>query len=176
MDSLGTVLLSAGSHPVIVAAHHPLTSAGPHGGGTGHGIFSLLRRSGAVVQDLNSGPYEGLRRDLSTVFRQFDRPLVYAAGHDHSLQVFRTAGPGRPAWSLVSGAGSKLTDTGDAPDLQWAGTTRGFMRLVFLRDGGVELSVESPPGGEERCGEGAPADCLARGASSFETVYAVRLR
>jgi hypothetical protein len=175
MDRLGGALLAAGSRPVIVASHHPLTSAGPHGGQK-RGVLSRLRGASADAQDLESEPYQQLRRDLSTVFRQFDRPLIHAAGHDHSLQVLRTAGPGQPAWSLVSGAGSKLTKTGEADGLQWAGDRLGFMRLELRRDGGVELFVESPPEGAPRCrGDDAQA-CVARVAAAFETVYQVRLR
>lgn len=175
MDSLGAVLLSAGSRPVIVAAHHPLVSAGLHGGQGGI-VASLLRRAGRDVQDLDSAPYEALRRDLSSVFRQFDRPLVYAAGHDHSLQVLRTAGPGQPGWTLVSGAGSKLTGTGEADGLVWAGDRPGFMRLEVRRDGAVVLSVESPREGAARCrGDDAQA-CVQREAAAFETVYTSRLR
>lgn len=174
LDGLRRALREAGDRPTVVAAHHPLATGGPHGGGIVDPFF-LLRKAGAVIQDLNAAPFEELRAGLSRAFRESNRPLVFVGGHDHSLQVLNTAGPGSPAWSLVSGAGSKLSPVADAPGLRWAGSRPGYMRLVVSRDGGVRLFVEAAPDAPEPCEATAP-ECLARAAGAFSTVYSVRLR
>lgn len=71
-------------------------------------------------------------------------PLAYAAGHDHSLQVFRSSSG--PAYVLVSGLGSssKASVVGSNRDTLFAHANRnhpGFMQLDFLADGRVRLAV-----------------------------------
>lgn len=178
LGRLSEQLFEARGRPTVVAAHHPYASGGPHGGGVIDPFF-LLRKAGALVQDLNSGPFRELLAGLSRSFRESDRPVAYVAGHDHSLQVLRTAGPGAPAWSLVSGAGSKLTPVAETPGLEWAGTGPGYMRLVVSADGGVTLFVEQAPPDARSCADvpmAAAGDCVGRGAAAFTTAYSLRLR
>jgi hypothetical protein len=85
------------------------------------------------------------------------QPLVWAAGHDHTLQVFRGDEYG-VEYILVSGAGSLLDDVGKDDALFAAGKQQrelGYMKLEFLRDGSVLLSVITD--GTASCGE--KADC-----------------
>src|SRR6185503_19260490 len=70
--------------------------------------------------------------------------LAYAAGHDHSLQVFRSAEG--PRWTLVSGLGSRRKASGVRHDGRtlFAHSDRGapgFMELDFLTNGDVRLGV-----------------------------------
>lgn len=177
IDSLEAVLWGARGETTLVAAHHPLVSVGPHGARGAGSPAGLLSRAGALVQDLNSAPYEELRRELSRAFRETERPLAYAAGHDHTLQVLHTAGPGQPGWTLVSGAGSKLENISDADALEWAAAKPGFMRLVFLRDGGVQLFVEAGPASTLSCGSGPRlGSCMSEAVAAYTTVHAERLR
>jgi len=177
IDSLEAVLWGARATPIVMAAHHPLVSVGPHGSRSGAGPLGLLSRAGALVQDLNSAPYEELRAELSRAFRETERPLAYAAGHDHTLQVLHTAGPGQPGWTLVSGAGSKLEGVSDTEGLQWAAAEPGFMRMVFLKDGGVELFVEAAPASTLSCGPGPRLEaCMESALAAWSTVHAERLR
>lgn len=98
LGELSRSLRTAGRRTVAVAAHHPFISGGMHGGGgsllDGFGVLWLLRRAGALVQDLNSAPYRALRTSLSRIFREDGTPLLFAGGHDHSLQVIRRAEAG----------------------------------------------------------------------------------
>jgi hypothetical protein len=177
VDRLEAALWEARGRPTVLVAHHPLVSAGPHGVRGGVGPIDLLSRAGALVQDLNSRPYTELRDELSRAFRESERPLVYAAGHDHTLQVLQTAGPGRPAWTLVSGAGSKLERVSDIDELEWAASEPGYMRLVLLHDGGVQLFVEAAPASTLACASGRdPGPCMQRALAAYRTVHAQRLR
>lgn len=70
--------------------------------------------------------------------------LAYAAGHDHSLQVFR-ASEG-PQWALVSGLGSSRKASGVGHDGRTVFAhsdprTPGFMELTFRADGDVRLGL-----------------------------------
>jgi hypothetical protein len=134
-DSLKT------THPgqsVIVASHHPLRTGGPHGGYCG--AFALFRRWANTSQDLLGKSYTLMRDSLNSALATRP-PLIYAAGHDHSLQVMlgRTS-----SYALVSGAGS--IGKGECAarlrqSLYVGQATSGFMRLDFVPGDSVLLRV-----------------------------------
>ena len=99
-------------------------------------------------QDMSSGVNEHMRAAL---LRAMDdaaaggaAPLLYASGHEHSLQVF---GSDRgPRYLLVSGLGShaKALPVGYAADSLFAHSdpaSPGFAKVDFLRDGSVRLAI-----------------------------------
>ena len=106
------------------------------------------------VQDMSSGVNEALRDSLwaamDTPSVDGATPLMYAAGHEHSLQVFRSKRG--PRYLVVSGLGSadKATPVGRDGSSLFADSDHerpGFMQLDFLRDGRVRLAViEAAPG------------------------------
>lgn len=124
-------LACAGCGASIVVAHHPLTSSGPHGD-----CASAARRLLRFDQDLHSTPYREYVRAIEAILREHP-PLLFAAGHDHSLQVAVGAWDGA---HVVSGAGSELTRVcaQDAP-LSWS--AKGFMSVERAADGGTRLRV-----------------------------------
>ena len=72
------------------------------------------------------------------------QPLVYAAGHDHSLQLFRSRVG--PRWTLVSGLGSSEKTSGVRHDRTTLfahadHTAPGLMEIDFLDDGSARLAV-----------------------------------
>jgi hypothetical protein len=123
---------------VIVASHHPMRTSGIHGGYCG--AFALVKRWAKASQDVFGGAYR-LMRDSINVALATHPPLIYAAGHDHTLQVMH----GRTAkYMLVSGAGS--LDKGECAvrlreSLFVAQGTSGFMRLDFAQGDSVHLTV-----------------------------------
>jgi hypothetical protein len=123
---------------VIVAAHHPLITGGPHGGYCG--AFALFRRWANTSQDLFGKSYARMRDSVNRALATHP-PLVYAAGHDHSLQVIR----GRnSSYALVSGAGSIGKGECSArlrQSLYVGQATSGFMRLDFTATDSVLLRV-----------------------------------
>jgi hypothetical protein len=72
------------------------------------------------------------------------KPLIYAAGHDHSLQVLDI----REAveYVLVSGAGSisMLSSVTHSDNTLFAHLHEGFMSVDFLKDGSVWMYVVEP--------------------------------
>ena len=162
--ALAASLGDSGERHAIVLAHHPRRSGGPHGGRFGWkehlfpfremkrslwipvpvlgSIRQFTRMLGASSEDISSAPYqqmiESIERGLAGA-----PPLVYAAGHDHNLQVIE--GGGAERFEIVSGAGS-------APNLTWAypieGTRfaaaeSGYARLDAYASGAVEVTVET---------------------------------
>jgi hypothetical protein len=87
-----------------------------------------------------------MRRALERTFREAGErqaaPLIYAAGHDHSLQLFE--GRNGPRYTLVSGMGSRASDVGHNRRTLFAHSNPlhgGFMEIDFLTDGSARLAV-----------------------------------
>ena len=149
-----------GRHAVVVA-HHPLLSSGSHGGyfnwqdhlfpltrawkglwlplpGIGS-LYPLARTLGATSQDLSGDENRRMRGALEEAFRG-NPPLVFAAGHEHTLEVLR--GDAAPNL-LVSGTGyyGHTSPTKWRPETRYQKAASGFMRLDFLKSGEVRLGV-----------------------------------
>jgi hypothetical protein len=124
---------------VIASGHHPLMTGGEHGGYCG--ATGPFRRFAGRSQDVLSKVNLRLRDSLESAFHARP-PLIYAAGHDHSLQVL-DGGPNVP-YLLVSGAGSDAKGS-CAVRLRESHYTsphrNGFMRVDIMRDKGVLLRV-----------------------------------
>lgn len=158
------LLESAGNRQVVIVAHHPLATHGPHGGffdWKDH-IFPLtelvdwlyipLPIIGSLYplarwyvvrsdQDLVGSHNKELVRQLHNALARSTKPTIYAAGHDHALQVLD--GKGKVGFNLISGLGSeeKASKVGHGDDTLFAHVQPGFMELDFLKDGGVYLRV-----------------------------------
>jgi hypothetical protein len=168
LAELARLLASAGDRQVLVLAHHPLATHGPHGGfldWRDHlfparrlhrrlwvplpvlgSLYPLTRKLRPSPQDLASPPYRAMRAALRGVLSRHP-PLLYAAGHDHNLQVLE--GDAASAFYLVSGAGAavKMTAVTHGDDTLFAHLHPGFMAVDLLRDGRVLLrAVEPGPG------------------------------
>ena len=178
-----TAMEEAEDRHVIMAAHHPWSSAGEHGiiqpVGQALGLVYLLKKSGTLVQDLNSPIYTELRARLRTAFTAADRtPLAYVAGHDHSLQVIEGDPEAfEPRFQLVSGAGSKATAIQEMSALNWGSAHLGYMMLFLLKDEAAELFVVATDSDVLLCPE-EPAEletCLAEETARFQLRYSQRL-
>ena len=126
---------------IILAAHHPMETGGPHGGNVGafHNgpfVYYLAVQSGLSVQDIASGRYGEMLAGIRTAIVESGvRPLAFASGHDHSLQVIRMTGRDNPAFQLVSGSGSKPSPTDRVDGTRYAASAHGYMRLAFTASG-----------------------------------------
>jgi hypothetical protein len=154
-------LQTAGERRVVVLAHHPLATHGPHGG---HftwrqhlfplvdasrwawvplpllgSLYPIARTSGITAQDLSSGEYQHWNAALRGAF-EGNLPLLIAAGHEHTLQILEPADVGV---QLVSGAGtvSRPSGVGRGSDTLYASAAAGFAQLDLLRDGRARLEV-----------------------------------
>ncbi len=160
--------------PVIVVGHHPLESYGSHGGfydwkahlfplrfwkkwlwipvpivGSvySYGRWHLYRSD----QDLNGARNKNMVAQLNRAFATRKLPpegppvLIYASGHEHSLQVLKGA---VTDYLLVSGAAAsqKVTEVMSGDSTLFAHQHTGFMAIDFLDDGKVLLRVVEPEG------------------------------
>ena len=182
LGRIDEAMRTAGGRQVMFAAHHPFRTAGPHGGRgslwDALGLRYLLTRSGAILQDLTSLPYRELERGLRAIFERVGPPLLFAGGHEHSLQVFHRVQASDPAVSIVSGSASKLSEVGRDQGMIFGQSAPGYMRLLIEKDGGMTLFVDAAPVEFQSCaGEGdALAKCMAEGIAAFRTVHSERLR
>ena len=117
---------------VIVAAHHPLLSSGLHGGYKRPWLLDFLSWAFEFQQDIGYPLYDGMVNQLSAAMGT-NPPEIFAAGHDHSLQVMQ--GGDVAKYMLISGAGSKkkVTWLTKIPETLFAHGHEGFMVLDFYR-------------------------------------------
>lgn len=146
VDSIRIALETAGDRPTVVVAHHPLVSGSIHGGYFDWPSYLLFpiplarKRGWFAPQDIAHPRYRNM---ISVLERGFEEnpPLLYAAGHDHNLQILRGAHNARNL--VVSGAG--IYDHTKAvraiPQARYVARESGFMRLSVLRDGRVRLAA-----------------------------------
>ena len=165
------VLSDASDVPVIVAAHHPLQTGGPHGGNAS-ALRWLANRFRLSREDLNAPQYRTLIDSLSGAFGRASRPIIYAAGHDHSLQVIDGTIEGSSVLHLVSGSGSQVTGTRPIAGARFAAGLPGYIRLDFRSGGGIQLSVFA------ECSEEAVEAnfCRPGEPGRFQSVYRARVR
>jgi hypothetical protein len=145
---------------VVLAGHHPLESHGEHSGffhWTQY-LFPLVptpiapwlwlpigwihplgRKLVGHPQDFAGKVYKAMRAAIASSFSPA-APMVYVAGHDHSLEVMRQ-GPGR--FYLVSGSGTENHQmaVGRGDSASYRSALPGYMRLDVMRDGRVRIGV-----------------------------------
>ena len=161
LEALSGALSGAEGRDVVVVMHHPPVSSGPHGGKFGlkqhlfpltelkdglwvplpliGSLYPIARGAGTSPQDATSGEYRRMREALVAAARG-RRPLAWAGGHEHVLEVIES-----PRWGrvLVSGAGiyGHVTYARGVPGSLYRAARSGFMRIDFLRDGRRRLGV-----------------------------------
>jgi hypothetical protein len=105
-------------------------------------IRHVARMLGVSPQDVPSDAYQRMIQSIERGFAAAP-PLVYAAGHDHDLQVIR--GSGATHFEVVSGAGSapNLTWAHAIPGSLFAAAEPGLARIDARAGGAVELTIET---------------------------------
>jgi len=159
--SLRAQLAGAGDRLVVVAAHHLLRSGGEHDGHFNWqdhifplraaiswlwlplpligSLYPSARQQGISSQDVPSRAYQRMIKAFTRAFADVP-PALYAAGHDHNLQVIR-GGPAR--LMLVSGAGI-YGHTSEVVPIQgtlFARDASGYARLDIQRSGPARLAI-----------------------------------
>lgn len=146
---------------VALLTHHPIVTAGPHGGhftwkqhlfpltdfwrwawlplpGIGS-LYPIARQLGVTGTDTSSAIYDRYLRAILTASRP-GVPRLVVAGHEHSLQLH-----GNPfgSFDVVSGAGSvsKVDRVEPIGSLLMGLAEPGFMRLDLHADGSLALAV-----------------------------------
>lgn len=162
ISAVDSIIINSGSKFILIAAHHPLSTHGPHDGNftwMDHifplrnlneclwiplpligSLYPLIRGLGVSSQDISSSEYQIMRNKIESIIEK-KKDLVYASGHEHALQVIKGKSDNT---YLVSGAGiwGHVEDSlGEGDDTIFAGRYSGFMVIDFLSDGNKKLSV-----------------------------------
>lgn len=159
VDSIRSAIRGAAGRLVVVAGHHPLATGGEHGGYFGWkdhlfplrqfgvwlplpligSLYPSARQQGISPQDVTSRAYQHFIKALTRAFAN-QSPALYAAGHDHNLQVI--AGGAVPI-ELVSGGGI-YGHSGRATRIHgtlFAQQASGFGRLDLSASGRGRLAI-----------------------------------
>ena len=166
--ALNEAVQDAAGHRLLVVGHHPLVSNGDRAGvvpperhlfpltGTWPGayvplpfvgslILAIRQTVGEEAQDLAHPRYRALRAAMAEAFAQHEA-LVYAAGHEHSLQYFPVPAGRTTFHQIVSGAGSEAEYVGTR-GAAFAASRRGFFALTYYDDGSARMDVVAPAAG-----------------------------
>jgi hypothetical protein len=159
--ALKGALTTGGTRRLIVAGHHPYASGSEHGGHFTfeQNVFPLralaswlwlplpvigslvpaARLLGISTQDIASSRYQEMIRAFDSATAGH-RPMLWAAGHEHTLQVLEG---GLADWLVVSGTGyyGHTSPAGWLDQTRFAAAEAGFMRVDLLTDGRVRLGV-----------------------------------
>ncbi|MBC7448331.1 MAG: metallophosphoesterase [Hymenobacteraceae bacterium] len=141
-----------GEH-VMVVAHHPILSAGIHGGYftlADHifplaivnkyallplpiigSVYPFSRKYGGVSQDISFPAYQAYKNGLEAIFKKYPN-VVYATGHEHNLQYIE----GPNYHHIVSGSGCKTQHVRDDYG-NFNYKEKGFARVNYYKNGDV---------------------------------------
>ncbi len=143
IDELVTQLKTKyAKNTLLIASHHPIKSIGPHGN---LGEIDVCikatkckhRKIGDIAHPVSQRAFKTLQQRLASIDN-----VIYAAGHDHSLQVFEFDNKGSQQIALVSGSANhnKLSAVGQSHDNVFALSEVGFMVLDVYQNN-VQLKV-----------------------------------
>ena len=153
----------AGDRRLLVVGHHPIFSNGDHAGvlPPDRHLFPLrslfegayvplpilgslsifgTRLLGTSRQDLGHPRYRALRDAFTRIFSQHE-DVIYASGHDHTLQYFATAVGATTQHQIVSGSGSNQGYAIGGRGALFAASRRGFFVLTYFTDGSARLDA-----------------------------------
>ncbi|MDR5590600.1 metallophosphoesterase [Christiangramia sp. SM2212] len=137
----------------LIALHHPIYTNGVHGGqytidrhiypsqkkiplpilGS---LATLIRTTGGVsIQDAQNNRYKSLANRLSVIAQGSER-VIFASGHEHSLQYIEHDS----VKQIVSGSGSKASYATLSNDGVFAYNGQGFAVLDVFKDGSSWVS------------------------------------
>lgn len=161
VDALDSILYAFHDDLVIITAHHPLASYGPHGGyfSWKDHIFPLLniypslwiplpiigsayplsRMIGISPQDISNSTYQNYINEIEGVLSKHNN-IIYASGHEHSLQVLK--GINNSVY-LISGFGTSTHSVEIIKgENMWFGASKpGFMQVDLYNDENVQITI-----------------------------------
>ncbi len=142
---------------IIVAAHHPMYSNGPHGGkfsARSHlfpfsdanrklviplpvlgSIYPLYRKAFGLRQDISHPKYQVIRNEIVDILESSDN-IIYVNGHEHALQYIMKDS----IHYITSGSGSKSGYVRGGKGSQFASEVKGFAKIGYAKNGEVTLS------------------------------------
>jgi hypothetical protein len=142
---------------VLIVGHHPMYSYGPHGGKYTFkqhifpltdvnkklyiplpvlgSIYPTFRKFIGSRQDIAHPRYRLVRNAIVEAMDESEN-IVYANGHEHSLQYIRKGNH----HYVTSGSGSKTSHVATGKGSQFAQSVKGFAKLNYSTSGDVSLA------------------------------------
>ena len=142
LAALDALLTEHAEDRVIVASHYPMLTGGPHGGLTygflGDMIITPLGWMMGGLLNTYETEYADWIAQTQEVFRRHP-PMLYAAGHDHNLQLLDSGDVA--GLYIVSGAGARdrVSTVTNLPESIFAHAAEGFVVVDFTADGSTVL-------------------------------------
>ncbi len=152
LERIEEIFLDHKNDEIVMLMHHPIKSNGKHGGhfSVKHHLFPLqdvnsklwiplpllgsiypiYRQTTGSVQDISHEKYRELTENINTKALQLGVNVIFAAGHEHSLQYFED----KDLRYIISGSGSKKTYTAKGGDADYAREARGYAKIIFYED------------------------------------------
>lgn len=147
LDEFEGLIKKARGKTTIVALHHPMYSYGSHGGRysfSSHmkptpilgSVKNLIRKtSGLSKADLQNKKYDELKKHIVTIAQENEKTIL-VSGHDHNLQyIVKDNLP-----QIVSGSGSKETETKLTGSALFTYGAQGFAKLTVYKDGSSSVA------------------------------------
>ncbi|MBC6425139.1 MAG: BamA/TamA family outer membrane protein [Ekhidna sp.] len=129
-----------GKH-ILIAAHHPMFTYGEHNGNFNFkqqllplpvlgSIQPLFRKTIGGIQDNTHPKYKAIMKQILSGMDEAEH-VIYAAGHEHSLQLIEKEGH----HFIVSGSGSKTTHVRNGKGSKFSKSENGFAILDLTDEG-----------------------------------------
>jgi len=156
LKALQAIFTKHKAEQIVVLMHHPLFSNGEHGGNfpiTDHffpfrifnsklwiplpvigSILPVTRMLGGIKQDIPHKLYQEFKDGILEMVAK-NQQVIFASGHDHSLQYFVQY----QHHFIISGAGSKVDFAKAGGDARMVRSAMGYSLLHFYEDETVWL-------------------------------------
>jgi len=139
IEELSEIISSNSGNEVLVVGHHPLFSYGRHGGKfplkthflppVFGSLYVAYRNIWGYQQDVSG--YSKLKSGLLKSFKEHDH-LIYASGHEHSLQYISRSDGNNRQFYLVSGSASKSSYVRKKSDDPFTYKGKGFIAIHYF--------------------------------------------
>lgn len=162
-QELREVLKAHEGKRIVMVAHHPLYTNGGHGGYAPFvdhlfplrlinkniwfplpvlgSILPMARKFGGIIEDIPHKRYKQYRNVVLDASKN-NKDLVFAAGHEHSLQFFQK----HSKHFIVSGAGTKSSWVHKGKGAAFSHIGKGFSKLDIYENGEMWVSYIEPVG------------------------------
>ncbi|MEO9872727.1 BamA/TamA family outer membrane protein [Ekhidna sp.] len=151
-DLKSIIKRNVGKH-ILIAAHHPMFTYGEHNGNFSFkeqmsplpilgSLQPLFRKLIGNIQDNTHPKYRAIMNQILIAMNEAEN-VVYAAGHEHSLQFIQKEGH----HFIVSGSGSKVTHVKKGDGSLFAKKEQGFAVLDLQESGSASVEYSGIHGG-----------------------------
>ncbi|MDX5346322.1 MAG: hypothetical protein LPK19_03665, partial [Hymenobacteraceae bacterium] len=155
VEELNDAIDDAGNRNILIVGHHPVMSYGIYGGemslkkhlfplsdhnpnnrvplpvlGT---IYTAYRQNVGTPRDMANFRYQQFINDMTLVLQQHES-VVYASGHEYSLQLLKSA---ENNYHLISGSVAAKEHVEKGKETLFRASKKGFSKLEYYADGRV---------------------------------------